>query len=181
MRDDGYSTDAEGFNLQSLSQGLGTALPGMVQGASQGAAVGSSVMPGWGTLIGALGGAAMSLASQGSTPSASAPPRPAPQPAPAPMAAPAPAAFTPPPAAASPFAGASPLAGAAGGGAGNLTQVLSLLQNPQVQQLLGSFLAQRAGGGNAAAAKPAGSAEAEPEADGGAIGWLMSQRVARLG
>ncbi len=192
MREDGFSSQAEGFNLQSLQQGLGAVLPG----AMQGAAAGTSIAPGWGTLIGALGGAALSLASQASSrrpaPAALAPPIAAPQPPP--IAAPQPPPTVPsslaPPVGPAPGAAAAlPSPMPAGGGAGGLAQLLALLQNPQVQQLVSSLTSGQqpspaaiAGGTSAVlgtlGARP-GAAEAEAAEGGGALGWLVSQRVAR--
>ncbi|HTP52131.1 MAG TPA: hypothetical protein VMG41_10000 [Gemmatimonadales bacterium] len=174
MRDDGFGTDSEGFDFQ---QGLAAALPG----AAQGAAAGTSVYPGWGTLIGALGGAAMGVAQAAAKPQgrpATSPPPPlrapapvAVAPAPAPTAAPAPtpAPATPPPTA--------PLAGSAG----TLSQVLALLQSPQLQAIVGNLAkSSEAGGSIASSPTPAAGGSGESEAENDAISWLVSQRVARL-
>src|SRR5262249_27182692 len=161
MRDDGYAGDAEGFNLQSLGQMLQTAAPAAMQGAAAGSAFGP-----WGALISGLGAGALSMASQAQGPSAAPSPRPAVQAAPPPTPAPVPAAPPPtpapvpaasaPPSATMPVAAAAPSAAppasaptpafaaaaqppAAAGSAGTLTQVMTLLGNPLVQQFLSSL------------------------------------------
>jgi len=211
MRDDGYAGDAESFNLQSLGQMLQTAAPAAMQGAAAGSALGP-----WGALIGGLGAGAMSVASQAQGPSPSpAPPRPAVQgaPPPTPIAppspsasmpaaapvpsasppAPAPFAALPAPAPVPAYAVAQPAASAGAGSAGTLSQVMTLLGNPQVQALLSSLASgQRpstanliggAGAALSAFAPRAGAAAAEAEdteADGGgAVGWLIATGVAR--
>lgn len=191
MREDGYAVDAEGFNLQSLGQALGAALPGLLQGAT----TGTSVAPGWGTLIGALGGAATSMASQGGAPARPAtgpvvaprrlphqPLTPAPPPGggldqvlvtllanphvqqlvravlgQAPLAAPTPVALSPVTPPAPPAPQAPP----------QVTPTPPVARKPEA---------------GAPVLKPVspGQPEAEAEAEGGAVQWLLSQRVARL-
>jgi len=163
MRDDGFGTDSEGFDFQ---QGLAAALPG----AAQGAAAGTSVYPGWGTLIGALGGAAMGVAQAAAKPQG----RPATSPPP-PLRAPAPVAVAPAPAPTA--APTAPLAGSAG----TLSQVLALLQSPQLQAIVGNLAkSSEAGGSIASSPTPAAGGSGESEAENDAISWLVSQRVARL-
>ena len=183
MPDNGPEFDGEGFNFQ---QGLGAAL----SGAGQGAAVGTSVVPGWGTLIGALAGAGAGLASQALAPSAPAPkPAPAPARPPPPPAPVVPAPPPPPPVAPVPVMSAAPPAPppppasapapAAQSGAAGL---LGLLQNPQVQQLLTSLLASRGAAPASASTRPVGSSAESEAVDGaGALNWLVANRIARVG
>jgi hypothetical protein len=183
MPDNGPEFEGEGFNLQ---QGFGAAL----SGAGQGAALGTSVVPGWGTLIGALAGAGAGLASQALAPSTPAP-RPAPAPArPPPPPPPVVAAPQPPPVAAStpvmsatpptpPPPPASAPAPSAQSGAASL---LGLLQNQQVQQLPTSLLTSRGGAPASASARPPGSSAESEAVDGaGALNWLVANRIARVG
>jgi len=204
MRNDGYAGDAESFNLQSLGQMLQTAAPAAMQGAAAGSALGP-----WGALISGLGAGALSMASQAQGPSAAPSPRPAVQAAPPPTPAPVPAASASP-SATMPVAAAAPSAAppasappafaaaaqppAAAGSAGTLTQVMTLLGNPQVQQLLSSLAsgqrpstASLLGGAGAAlsafapraGATAAEAEDAEAENGGGAVGWLIATGVAR--
>jgi hypothetical protein len=193
-------TDAEGLSFQ---QGLGAAL----SGAGQGAAAGTSVYPGWGTLFGALAGAGLSVAQAATapTPQAAAPtpqprpaaPRPPAQPSrppnlpaawSAPLIAPAPAVPAASPPAAPPTPAASPAPASAGLGTGvapfDPSDLVALLQNPKAQDFLRSLIAgqtsEPAASGRAAPGHTTGFGEAESVDQGNAANWLLANGVARL-
>jgi hypothetical protein len=83
--------------MRTVGSGAQAALPGVVQGASMGAAAGP-----WGALIGGLAGGAMSLATsnvvQGRPAQPAPPPRPSYTPPPRPSYTPPPSSYSPPPA-----------------------------------------------------------------------------------
>ncbi|HEX8850607.1 MAG TPA: hypothetical protein VF761_13850 [Gemmatimonadaceae bacterium] len=145
--------------LRTVGQGAQTALPGVVQGASMGAAAGP-----WGALIGGVAGGALSLATSGGAQGrAPSPPPRAPTPPPAPTytpppprpampqpAAPAPPVMTAapaptpaPPISASPMSAspATPAPSPALDTQNPAAQLLWAMQNPRVLQAVASLVA----------------------------------------
>jgi hypothetical protein len=142
-----------------------TALPGVMQGASQGAAFGP-----YGMLVGGAIGGAQSLLGSGGKRAAA--PRPRPARPPAPVAAPA-----PPPAAPAMSPGAPPSLAAPAGqplGTNPAAQLLMAVQDPRTLQALAALVAGAAGRQQI----PVGQTSVEPTAFLNLLGSLSAQAAA---
>lgn len=163
-------SEAERFAFDKALQTVGgaaqTALPGVMQGASQGAALGP-----YGMLIGgAIGGAQSLMGGAGKKPGAA--PRPRPVRPPAPVASPA----SPPTAPVTTPAAPPPVTGSAAQplGGNPAAQLLMAVQDPRTLQALASLVAGAAGRQQI----PVGPTTAEPTAFLNLLGSLSAQAAA---
>ena len=168
---------AEDFmsTLSSVGKAVGPALQRAAPDVAQGAAAGSALGP-WGAVIGAGAGLASSLLKSQAKPAPQAPPVPAATPAPTPAptpSAPVPAAAAPAEPPSAPAVAATPAAPPLlPSGQGAAATLLSLFQNPTVQQ---AVLSQVLGSsGNREVPTPSGKSVPR-----GAINALLSQLLGK--